>query len=159
MDEIYFLLDRNTGEHEFTFTVNKYNDKTKYEFKRGKSIIWANPDEVLITAIDTGNGFIIEPLCIDNTSQDYSDIECLYLLLDCIHMVDINLAPKYDFIKTENKTKPDFYIKCPDCLGEGNVLIQEDSVNSLGEYEKDSSEIELCKKCNGVGFVLYEVKE
>lgn len=162
MSDIYFLLDSDTGDHEYTFTVTKDGDNTKYELKRSANPLWTKPNEIIRTFIDTGNGYIIEPLSLkteDDNSSSYSDIETLFLLMDCIRKVDDNLYTNYELIKTENIKPKELYIKCPNCLGEGILLVGKESVNSLGEFGKGSPEIEGCKKCNGEGYVLYEGEE
>jgi hypothetical protein len=107
MKRKYHIRD-TAGVHAYTLIVKEINEtkQTKYTLKSSKSDIWAQHfrNTKLITAIDTGNGIVVEALefQLENVSElDYSSFEYLYLLLDCIKKLDDNISENYTII--ENK--------------------------------------------------------
>jgi len=105
--ERYFIFDEN-DVHFYTFIVgDKVNGETLYQLERSGDEGWCDPGEIVVEAIDTGNGFKIfcHDFDINDMTDDYAAIEYVYLLLDSIHKYDNHLMSKYRMVKDEEFVK------------------------------------------------------
>jgi hypothetical protein len=99
-----YSIINNTNVHEYTLIVKEsteHTGSTEYILKTSNEDIWSNPskDHILISMIDTGNGFELDnPVPL---SLGYDAFGELYILLSAIKNIDINLMPNYKLVELQ----------------------------------------------------------
>lgn len=92
-----FKVISNEDVHEYTITVEKENDVTRYLLFASQATLWTQHIRgVLLTVlVDTGNGFNIA----DNKNLDYAEAQQLRMLLNFSTHYDKTAGPTYTAVQ------------------------------------------------------------
>ena len=88
--------------HEYDIFVDDADCGTAYSLHYSGATHWTNPNELIISAIDHGNGIKLSEKI--GKSLDYSEFGNIALLFNFILNVDISMAPKYNVIRVDENS-------------------------------------------------------
>ena len=97
----YNLYCKDENSFEYVFTVREEVDpteKTHYQLTRSDADHWTHPEELLFSAIDNGNEFLLEEKI--GKTLDYSKFGELNLFLNLIKNNDKGIMGKFLVIDT-----------------------------------------------------------
>lgn len=90
------------NKYEYDIFIDDTDDGTKYSLYYSGSGHWTYPNELIISALDTGNGIKLSEKM--GKSLDYSEFGNIALLFNFILNVDINIAPKHNVIRVDENS-------------------------------------------------------
>ena len=88
--------------HEYDIFIDDTDDGTKYSLYYSVAGHWTNPGELIISALDTGNGIKLSEKM--GKSLDYGEFGNIALLFNFILNVDISMSPKYNVIRVDENS-------------------------------------------------------
>ena len=98
----YAILNSDK-EYEYDLTVEDTDAGTKYTLLRSNKSEWTNPEEEIISAVDTGNGIKLNQKV--GSKLDYSDLIEVSIVLNAIRKFDNNLAPDYLIVDVDSGSR------------------------------------------------------
>lgn len=97
----YKIFDKESKSHEYDLKVETNIDgDIHYALYHSYNNIWTRPGEIILCAIDNGNGFTFT-LPVSN-KMSYSDVTELYILLRFIKTLDSDLMGNYEIVDIDS---------------------------------------------------------
>jgi hypothetical protein len=97
----YKIFDKESKSHEYDLKVETNTDgDIHYALYHSHNNIWTHPGEIILCAIDNGNGFTFTSPVSNKIS--YSDVTELYILLRFIKTLDSDLMGNYEIVDIDS---------------------------------------------------------